>query len=83
MIRPERGCFPRLHLDHVSLMVVGIELPDPDWFFQTVLDHVEWCEGDDLRQAGLAHVDIDTDAVAVDVTEILNNHSLYLMYDIY
>ena len=73
MIRPEWGCFAGLHLDHISLVIVRIELPNPDGFFQTVLDHVEWREGDDFRQAGLAHVDVDTDAVTVDVTGIKLN----------
>ena len=73
MIRPEWGCFAGLHLDHISLVIVRIELPNPYGFFQTVLDHVEWREGDDFCQAGLAHVDVDTDAVTVDVTGIKLN----------
>ena len=45
-------------------MIDGVELPDCDGNLETVLDHVERGERDDLRQAGLAHVDVHSDAVA-------------------
>ena len=64
MIRPERSRFSGSNFEHVSLVISRVQLPDPDRLLKAVLNHVERGEGDDLRQAGLAHVDVHPDVVA-------------------
>ena len=63
-VGPEWRGLSRADFNHVFLVIDWVQLPHDDGHVEAVLDHEERREGDDLRQAGLAHVVVHTDAVA-------------------